>query len=274
MVSRALKIGILLTCGLTFAWAQWLNQPVPGIPRTKDGKPNLLSAAPRAANGKPDLSGIWQVERPPKGEIERLFGDLDELRLAVPGDDLREFPRYFINILADFKPEEVSVLPQASGRKDPSSPACPPPTLPSSYFIPLPFRIVQTPQLVVILYEADHAFRQIHMDGRKLPVDPQPSWLGYSIGRWEGSTLVVDTIGFNDRAPLDVFGHPRSESLHLTERFVRQDFGHMEIQLTFDDPKSYSKPFTVRINEVLTPDTDLLEYFCSENEKDQVHLDK
>jgi hypothetical protein len=112
------------------------------------------------------------------------------------------------------------------------------------------------------------------MDGRKLPVDPQPSWLGYSIGRWEGRTLVVHTIGFNDRAPLDLMGHPRSESMHLTERFTRRDFGHLELEMTIDDPKHYTKPFTIRLNETLMPDTDLLESFCTDNEKDQVHLDK
>jgi hypothetical protein len=105
-------------------------------------------------------------------------------------------------------------------------------------------------------------------------VDPQPSWLGYSVGRWEGQTLVVDTIGFNDRATLDIMGHPRSESLHLMERFSRRDFGHMEIQMTIDDPKTYTKPFTIRVNDILTPDTELLEYFCNANEKDQVHLAK
>jgi hypothetical protein len=129
-------------------------------------------------------------------------------------------------------------------------------------------------QLIVILYEGDHTFRQIHIHGRKLPVDPQPSWLGYSVGRWEGQTLVVDTIGFNDRATLDIMGHPRSESLHLMERFSRRDFGHMEIQMTIDDPKTYTKPFTIRVNDILTPDTELLEYFCNANEKDQVHLAK
>jgi hypothetical protein len=186
----------------------------------------------------------------------------------------REIHRFFVNILADFKPAEVSVLPQAAAQTVGPPPACPPPTLPISYFVPLPFRIVQTPQVLVMLFEGEHAFRQIHTDGRKLPVDPQPSWLGYSIGRWEGRTLVVDTIGFNNRAPLDIFGHPRSEALHMTEKFFRRDFGHMEVELTIDDPKTYNKPFTVRFNVILSPDTELLEYFCTDNEKDQAHLGK
>ena len=276
MTVKLLLIAALVAGALVSAEAQWINQPAAGVPRTKDGKPNLSAPAPRTADGKPDLSGIWQVEPPPPGEIERLFGDNPEVTLAVPGDDLRTFPRYFVDLLVDFKPEEVSVRPEvaAAGKKDVPSPACAPPTLPIAYFIPLPMRVVQTPRLLVMLYEADHVVRQIHMDGRKLPVDPQPSFLGYSVGRWEGRSLVVDTVGFNDRAPLDVVGHPRSESLRLTERFTRRDYGHMEIQLTIDDPKTYTKPFTVRVNEILAPDSDLLEYFCSDNEKDQGRLDK
>ena len=267
-----------MTGAIVSAEAQWVNQPAAGVPRTKDGKPNLSAPAPKTADGKPDLSGIWQVEPPPPGEIERLFGNVPEIALAVPGDDLRTFPRYFVDILVDFKPEDVAVRPEAAGKEfkknDGPRSACAPPTLPVAYFIPLPVRIVQTPTLLVMLYEADHAFRQIHMDGRKLPVDPQPSWLGYSVGRWEGQSLVVDTVGFNDRTSLDIVGHPRSESFHLTERFTRRDYGHMEVQLTIDDPKTYTKPFTIRVNEMLAPDSDVLEYFCSENEKDQVHLDK
>jgi len=274
MISKPLVIGALVAGTLVSAEAQWVNQPTAGVPRTKDGKPNLSAPAPKTADGKPDLSGIWQVEPPPPGEIERLFGDNPEIALSVPGDDLRVFPRYFVDVLVDFKPGEVSVRPEAAARKLDPSPACALPTLPLAYFIPLPIRIVQTPGLLVILYEADHVFRQIHMDGRKLPVDPQPSWLGYSVGRWEGRSLVVDTVGFNDKTTLDIIGHPRSESLHLTERFTRRDYGHMELQLTIDDPKTYTKPFTIRVNELLAPDSDVLEYFCTENEKDQGRLDK
>ena len=252
-----------------------MTHQAPGIPRTKDGKPNLFAPAPRTSDGKPDLSGIWVVDPPAPGEIDRLFGDHPEVALAVPGDDLRTFPKYFVNVLADFKPEEVRVLPEAAARKNgpPASP-CGPPTIPTLYFIPFPIRLVQTSPVLAILYEAGRTFRQIHTDGRKLPVDPQPSWLGYSVGRWEGRTLVVETVGFNDKTPMDITGNPRSESLRLTERFVRRDFGHMGIEITIDDPKSYSRPFTIRINETLTPDTELLEYFCTENEKDQAHLNK
>jgi hypothetical protein len=135
-----------------------------------------------------------------------------------------------------------------------------------------PFKIIQTPGLIVMLYEVDSTHRQVYTDGRKLPADPQPAWLGYSVGKWEGDTLVVDTAGFNDKSWLDAFGHPHSEALRIQERFRRRDFGHMEVQVTIDDPKTFTKPFTIKFNDLLLPDTDILESFCTENEKDRPHL--
>ena len=137
---------------------------------------------------------------------------------------------------------------------------------------PGPYKIVQTPALVVMLYERETVFRQIHTDGRKLPSDPQPAWFGYSVGHWDGDTLVVDTAGFNDRGWLDARGHTHSDLLHLTERFHRVDFGHMAIQIMVDDPKTYARSFTVMVNQELLPGSDLIEYFCSENERDLRHF--
>ena len=259
---------------------QWLNHPTPGTPRTRDGKPNLTAPVPRASNGKPDLSGVWQVEPPAPGEIERLFGaTLDDF--VVPGDDPRVFSKYFLNILSDFKPEEAPMRPEAAalfgkraealGKDGPTS-YCLPLGSPRVFLIPVPYKIIQTPGLVAMLFEADNTHRQVFTDGRKPLVDPQPTWLGYSIGKWEGDTLVVETSGFNDRVWLDAFGHPQSEASHVTERFRRRDFGHMEMQVTIDDPKSYTKPFTIKFNEILVPDSDILEAVCSENEKDRRHL--
>jgi hypothetical protein len=265
-------------CAPYSANAQWLNHPTPGTPRTPDGKPNLSAPAPRA-NGKPDLSGVWQVAPPPPGENERLFGDLTAL--LVPGDDPREFSKYFLNILADFKPEEAPMRPEAAalfgkraaamGKDGPTS-YCLPLGLPRVYLIPSPYKIIQTPGLIAMLFEADNSHRQIYIDGRKPLVDPQPTWLGYATGKWEGDTLIVDTVGFNDKVWLDAFGHPQSEALHLTERFRRRDFGHMEMQVTIDDLKSYTKPFTIKFNQILIPDSDILESVCAENEKDRKHL--
>jgi hypothetical protein len=274
-----LRIWIMFGGACLCAQAQWLNHPTPGTPRTRDGKPNLSAPAPRASNGKPDLSGVWQVEPPAAGEIELLFPHIGDF--TVPGDDPSVFSKYFLNILADFKPEEAPLRPEAAavfgkraetlGKDGPTS-YCLPLGLPRVYLLPSPYKIIQTPGLIAMLFEADNTHRQVYTDGRKPLVDPQPTWLGYSTGKWEGDTLVVDTTGFNDKNWLDAFGHPQSEALHLTERFRRRDFGHMEMQVTIDDPKSYTKPFTISFNQILIPDSDILEAICSENEKDRKHL--
>jgi hypothetical protein len=137
-----------------------------------------------------------------------------------------------------------------------------------------PFKIVQTPRLIVILYEDMGLPRQVFLDGRRPPEDPQPAWMGYSVGRWDGDTLVVESAGFNDQTWLDTFGHPHSTAMYVTERFLRRDFGHMETAITIDDPQMYAKPFTIRVEQILMPDTDLLETVCNENERDRVHLTK
>jgi hypothetical protein len=275
-------IGIVFAGALACAHAQWLNYPTPGTPRTRDGKPNLSAPAPRASNGKPDLSGVWETEPAPPGEIQRLFGDFSYE--AVPGDDPRTFNKYFFNILADFKPEEAPIRPEAAaeltrkraeglGFKDGPPSHCLPLGIPGADILSYaPYKIIQAPGVIVMLYEVDNTRRQIYTDGRKLPVDPQPAWLGYSVGKWEGDTLVVDTAGFNDKSWLDAFGHPHSDALRVQERFRRRDFGHMELQVTIDDPKIFTRPFTIKVNQLLNPDSDLLESFCTENEKDRPHL--
>ncbi len=283
MRNRVTKVGLLCVATLLCAHAQWLDYPTPGTPRTRGGKPDLTAKAPRASNGKPDLSGVWQTEFSPKGEINRLYGT--ELRdYAVPGDDPTEFPKYLFNILVDFKPEESPLRPEFAelyrnnaARKGTESPVvrCLPQGLPradiSNY---APFKIIQTPGLIAILYEIDNTHRQVYLDGRKLPVDPQPAWLGYSVGKWEGDTLVVDTAGFNDKGWLDISGHPHSEEMRIQERFHRRDFGHMDLSITVDDPKAYSKPIPVNVVLVLQADSDILETVCNENEKDRVHIVK
>ena len=137
---------------------------------------------------------------------------------------------------------------------------------------PAPYKIIQGTGMTIMLYERDTTYRQVYTDGRKLPDDPSPAWMGYSVGKWDGDSLVVDTVGLNDRSWLDARGHTHSDALHLTERFRRIDFGHMDVQMTFDDPKTYTKPFTITLKQRLQPDTDLLESFCAENERDLVHI--
>jgi hypothetical protein len=272
---------VLFAGAVVCAHAQWLNYPTPGTPRTRDGKPNLSAKAPRGSNGKPDLSGVWQTEPAPPGENDRLFGKVFDA-FVVPGDDPRTFSKYFLNILADFKPEEAPIRPEAAAflrrqaeTGDPDNPGshCLPLGIPGADILSYaPFKIIQTPGLIAVLYEVDNTRRQVYTDGRKLPADPQPAWLGYSVGTWEGDTLVVDTAGFNDKSRLDAFGHRHSEELRIQERFHRRDFGHMDLQVTIEDLKTYTRPFTIKATELLVPDSDILESICNENEKDRRHL--
>ena len=276
MPHRNAWIIVALAAAPTFAQAQWLNHPTPGIPRTPDGKPNLSARTPRAADGRPNLSGLWQTEAAPAEMLERLIPG------ATNGAGEEPLSQYFINILSDFKPETAPIQPAAAAlflqraktfsKESPLS-HCLPEGMPLVEMAPAPYKIVQTPGLTVMLYERDTTFRQVYTDGRKLPPDPQPSWLGYSVGKWDGDSLVVDSNGFNDRGWLDARGHTHSEALHLTERFHRLDFGHMEVQLTIDDPQTYTRPFTIHLKQRLQADTDVLEAFCAENEKDSRHVD-
>jgi hypothetical protein len=255
--------------------AQWAVYHDPTVPRTRDGKPNLTAPAPRL-NGKPDLSGIWQAESAPVAEIQQFLlpGGINGL-----GEDLPS--KYFFNFFADYPAGQEPIQPEVRARlaKRPPGPGgppmlCPLPTIPLQGLVPAPFKIVQTTRLTMVLYEAETVFRQIFSDGRALPPEPQPSWLGYSVGKWTGDAFVVETVGFNDKGPLDAMGHPRSEALRLTETFRRRDFGHMDVELTINDPKSYTKSVTILVKHRLLPDTELLESFCNENEKDTAHFPK
>jgi hypothetical protein len=267
------RVGILFAASLVCTQGQWLNHRAPGTPRTRDGKPDLSAKPPRASNGKPDLSGVWSTEPAPAGENERLFGP-DVRTAAVPGDDPTRFSKYFFNILVDFRPDESPLRPEAAESIRRTA-LCLPLGLPrADLFNYQPFKIIQTPSVIAVLYEVDNMHRQIYTDGRKLPVDPQPAWLGYSVGKWEGDTLIVDSTGFTTASPLDLMGHPHSEDLRIQERFHRRDFGHMDVSITIDDPKMYTKPFTIKVTEVLIPDSDILETVCIENEKDRSHLGK
>jgi hypothetical protein len=272
-------IAAVTTITMASANAQWLNYPTPGTPLTRDGKPNLSAKAPRASNGKPDLSGVWQIEPTPAGEIERLYPAMASGVGGVVGDDPRAQSPHFFNLLMDFKPGEEPIRPEAATRRSKSaqildSPTshCLPYSLPNRYFADRPFKIFQTPEVIAIFYELDGVFRQIHTDGRKLPVNPFPSWLGYSTAKWEGDTLVVDTAGFNDKGWMDTRGLPRSQALHVQERFQRRDFGHMDVQAIVEDPNILTRPVTIRFTELLIPNSDVLENFCVEGERDRAHM--
>ena len=253
--------------------AQWLNYPEAWTPHTRDGKPDLTAPAPRI-NGKPDLSGVWQAERTLQ-DFAKVLGP-DPTKMQV---DLNDVTTYAADLFWGTKPEEQPLQPAAAailaGRKGqlPPSNSCLPTGIPSSLFI-LTFKLIQAPREIVILFENGDPARQIHTDGRQLPKDPQPSWMGYSVGKWEGDTLVVETNGFNETGWLDINGHPRSESLRLRETYRRRDFGHMDLEVTVEDAKYYTKPFTVKTMLNLIPDTDVLENVCAENEKDRAHVQK
>ena len=167
---------------------------------------------------------------------------------------------------------EAAALLRQRTQQDRPSLNCLPWGVPASTLFAPVHKIVQTPGLIVIMLEVDSgATRQIYTDGRKLPVDPDPLWYGYSVGKWEGDTLVVETAGFNDKSWLDSMGHPHSEAMRVVERYRRRDFGHLDVEITIDDPKMYIKPFTIKVTHLLQADMDILEYFCAENEKDRLH---
>jgi hypothetical protein len=269
-----MRLFVTLAALSQLAAAQWLNYPAPGTPRTSDGKPNLSAKAPRAANGKPDLSGVWHVEPTSKAEMKRLFGD-DVDKLDIPGMEIDTISKYAVNILLDFKPEEAPLRPETAAMLKNTKGyvgSCLPIGIPIAFLVSEPDEIVQTPTQIVMMFESDGTHRQIHLGGRPLPKDPSPAWLGYSVGKWEGDTLVVETTGFNDRTLLDIIGHPHSESLRVVERYHRRDFGHMDVQVTFDDPKMYTKPFSIKFTQILFADSDILETICNENEKDLAHI--
>jgi hypothetical protein len=247
--------------------AQWQKMHDSAIPH-KAGKPDLTAHAPRTRDDKPDLSGVWMPDTEPVPPNIR----------TVEGD--HPFPRYMINIAADLKPEDVPFQPWAAelfqrrnegGRKASPMAYCKPTGVPWINSIPLPYKIVQTPKLIMILYEESTVFRQVFLDGRKPVEDAGPRFMGYSTGRWDGDDLVVDTIGVTDQTWLDGMGHPHTDGMHLIERFRRRDAGHLDIEVTIDDPGAYTRPITYTITTTAVPDDDLLEYFCSDNEQSSVN---
>jgi len=278
---RLLLAALFLTAA---APAQWLNYTPPGTPRAKDGKPNLAAPAPRTPDGKPDLTGVWAHEITPAAEFKKMFGDSyqAESQAALIGMELESVHKYAMSIFADLKPGESLLTPEGEkAMKQRAAERSVENVCHGEYGWPVagwlaePVKFVQTPKETIILYEVDHMNRQIFTDGRKFPETFEfPAYLGYSIGRWEGDTFVVETRGFNDRTPLDAIGHPRSENMHVTERYHRRDFGHLDLELTFDDPQLYTRPFTVKVSHNLVPNNDIFEMFCSQNEKDRQHMVK
>ena len=259
--------------------AQWLNYKAPGVPRTSDGKPKLDAPAPHTVDGHPDLTGVWMHELTPVAEVRRLFGPGidDAIKVDVPGMEIGTQHKYGLNILVDFKPEDSPIRPETAKALEErlahplAGNLCDPVLLigfPLAGLLSEPIKIVQAPRLTMVLYEVGGVFRQVYTDGRKLPTEVNlPAYYGYSVGHWDRDTFVVESAGFNEKTRLDGIGHPHSDQLRVTERFRRRDFGHLDVEMTFDDPKLYTRPFTIRIPHNLLADEDIFEMF-SENEKD------
>jgi len=255
--------------------AQWLNYPTPGIPRLQDGKANLVAPAPRTADGKPDLSGIWGLACPVADNRNGTVTGANVFcatEVSVP-------PEFFnfgqsIQDGLPYQPwaSEVVRKTRAAGRPDDPLSRCFPPGMVRLEVFPLFRKMIQIPGLLVILNEHNASYRQIFTDGRALPVDPNPSWNGYSSAKWEGDTLIVQTIGFRDGLWLDTGGSPLTDAAKVTEKFRRLNYGTLEIELTVDDSKAYTKPWSIKVTQIIALDTELLDYICLENERDVRHL--
>ncbi len=263
---KAISVMVCICAMSAFLNAQWLNYPTPGVPRTPDGKPDLNAPAPRTPDGHPDFSGIWDIEhnRPcPPGGCNDMF----------VGQEFIDFG-WSLKGGLPYRPWAATIVKERmeqNGKDDPIS-RCLPGGPIKVHTTPLFSKVIQIPGLIVILNERDSSFRQIFTDGRPLPVVDLPSFNGFSSGKWEGDTLVVETIGFKDGMWLDRNGSPLTDAAKMTERMRRVNYGKMEVEITIDDPKAYTKPFTVKLNHFLTPDTDLVDYICMENEKDVPRL--
>jgi hypothetical protein len=259
---------VIAALGLPIATlGQWIHYPTAGVPRKTDGTPDLAGPTPRLADGKPDLSGIWHAAR-------RLPCDPEASRFIPCGIEIGGSPQA-LNFGVDmsgglaYQPWAAELVKQrtADGRIDDPHVRCLPDNPPRTWTVPHLTKAVHTPKLLVLLYEVNAMYRQIFIDGRPLPEDPSPGWNGYSIGRWEGDTLVVQTVGFRDGLWIDMGGSPMSDAAKLTERIRRPNYGTLEINVTIDDPKVYTRSWTVKMTENIELDTELIDEICLENEK-------
>jgi hypothetical protein len=255
--------------------AQWPSYPDHGVPRAPDGKPKLDGPAPRTPDGKPDLSGVWETARPPgRGRGQAGTAAPPELSAGPPLATFRDVGSGFKEGLP-LQPWARDLLKRRMAENDKDNPDahCLPLGLMQLHMHPQPRKIIQTPSEIIILYEAQSGLRQIFTDGRLLPsLDAQPWWYGYSVGHWEGDTLVVETNGFRDDVWLDINGSPLTNAGRMIERFRRPNYGNLEIEVTIDDPKVYTAPFTVKVSQHIMPDTELIEFICNENDRSQPHL--
>jgi hypothetical protein len=261
-----MRVAAVLFALCTPILAQWLNYPTAGVPKDSKGEPDLTAPTPKAADGKPDLSGTWEPLKnnpcPPEGcadfQMPKEFTDIGwSLKGGLP---LQQWA-------ADLKKARRAQY----GKDDPGS-HCMPTGIVKLHTTALLKKIIQTPGLLVILNERNVEFRQIFTDGRPLPSDPDPTYNGFSTGKWEGDTLVVQTNGIRDGEWLDRAGSPLTDAAKITEKFRRPNYGNLEIELTVDDPKAYTAPWTVKLHQTIVLNTEFFDYYCIDNEKDMTHL--
>lgn len=265
---------VILGTSLTSARlaAQWVKYPTAGVPRKAGGAVNMTAPAPRMPDGKPDLSGIWTTAEPNrKGSASA----------DLPGDQANiTASRQMANIGVDlpgglpYQPWLVPIVKERTANlaKDDPHIRCFPDNFLRAYGLPHLLKFIETPNLLVVLDEMNAVYRQVFMDARPLPEDPNPSWQGYSSAKWSGDTLVIDTIGFRNDTWIDWNGSVLTEAGKVREQMRRPDFGHLEIQVTVDDPKAYTKPWTVTLKERIVVDTDLIDEICLENEQSLKHM--
>jgi hypothetical protein len=252
--------------------AQWIHLPTPGVPTKANGLPNLEAPAPKTPDGKPNFSGMW---------IPRDVIPCNTKERGVQCTELPIAPQ-LVNIGAGLKDglpwqpwaaELVKRRQNELGANDPHT-RCMPNTFPRAWAYPETQKILQMPGLLVVLHEFNASYRQIFFDGRTFPEDMTPAWSGYSVGRWEGDTLVVETKGYRDGLWLDTTGNPLTDAADVIERIHRPNFGSLEIEVTVNDPKAYTKPWTVTMHDKILLDTEMIDFMCMENEKDFAHFAK
>jgi hypothetical protein len=258
---------LVMTSAPGVGFGQWVRYPTPDVPRIADGKPNLNAATPRLPDGKPDFSGLWgtAMRNPCTPELNRFI----ECGSELPGSPLAFNVGAGLPGGLPYQPWAAALVKQrtADFSKDDPHVRCLPDNPPRPYGLPHLIKAVHTPRLLVLLYEVNAMYRQIFIDGRPLPVDPNPTWNGYSSAAWEGDTLVVHTIGFRDDLWLDINGSPMTDAAKMTERIRRPNYGTLDIEITVDDPKAYTRPWTVLMKQEIRLDTELIDEFCLENEK-------
>ena len=254
------------------AWAQWLKYPTPGVPKAADGKPNMSAPTPRTPDGKPDFSGLWLTNSgfcPPSKDPESLMCG-PELPIGREG----------INMGASlpgglpYQPWLAALVKErtANQAKDDPHIHCLPDTFLRAYSLPHLLKFVQIPGLLLMLNELNAGYRQIFTDGRPLPQDPDPSWQGYSSAKWDGDTLIVKSIGFRDDLWIDTNGSMITSAAKVEERIRRLDYGHLDIAVTVDDPKAYTRSWTVTLHQRLAINTELVDEICLEDEKSSQHM--